>query len=299
MPPLVTRTLALAPILLLSGLIAIACSSAGPSGSPGIPTPQATPSGAVPSGGPPASGLTLRIAADGGFVPPGFLVTRLPQLSVYADGRAIEPGAVPAIYPGPASQPLVAHQLDAAALDRLRQAARSAGLAGLDRAWTAVDVADVETTVLTFVDGAGTHVHSFYALGFPPSGRASAEERAARQAASELVQVAGTIVSGTPGTSWTRAAYRIYTSPVDDPAPSLEPAPNVLDWPAGLPSLASLEPLPRGLAAFGCGVIDGDRLASFTALLVNATQITRYRDGGREWTLLVRPLLPDETRTCG
>ena len=72
---------------------------------------------------------------DGGLVPPGYLVTRVPSLSVYADGREIEPGAVPAIYPGPAVNPLVLHRLGRDGIDGIRAAARGAGLAGPDRSY--------------------------------------------------------------------------------------------------------------------------------------------------------------------
>jgi hypothetical protein len=252
----------------------------------------------APSVTPGGEGLVLRIAADGGFVPPGFLVTRLPRLSVYADGRAIETGAVPAIYPGPAVTPLIAHRLGPDDLTRLAAEAREAGLAGPDRAWSAVAVADVETTVLTVVDAAGIHRHSFYALGFEPAPNASQAERAARLAARSFIDETEAIVGATASGPFDVPAYRIYALPADRQPASIDPAPNVVDWPAGLPSLATLEPLIGSPLAADCGVIQGDDLPAFKGVLARATQITRYREAGADWTLLIRPLLPDEDRDC-
>jgi hypothetical protein len=247
---------------------------------------------------PGGEGLVLRIAADGGFVPPGFLVTRLPRLSVYADGRAIETGAVPAIYPGPAVTPLITHRLGSDDLARLGAAARKAGLAGPDRAWAAVGVADVETTVLTFVDAAGIHRHAFYALGFEPAPNASQAERAARLAAQDFIGAAEAIVGATASGPYGVPAYRIYALPADRQTASLDPAPNVIDWPTDLPSLAGLEPLKGGLLTARCGVIQDDDLPAFKGVLARATQITRYREAASDWTLLIRPLLPDDDRDC-
>ena len=49
-----------------------------------------------------ADGLVLRVEYTGGFVSPSATAARLPLVSVYADGRVIAEGPVPAIYPGPA-----------------------------------------------------------------------------------------------------------------------------------------------------------------------------------------------------
>lgn len=282
--------------LALVGLLLAACSSAVP-GASVSPSGSAGPGSPAPSGSLGPDGLVLRVAADGGFVPPGYLVTRLPAISVYADGRVIEPGAVPAIYPGPAVNPLVVHRLGTDGIEGIRAAARGAGLAGPDRTYTSAQVADVETTVITFWDGTGPHRLSIYALGFEPGPEASAEERAARTAAANLVRQVRAYVDATPGEAYSPTAYRVYATRATQP-PSGEPAPNVLDWPATLPALASLPAvkIPPGAA---CGVIEGATLAALKALLASATAITRYREAGAEWTLGIRPLLPDEARSCG
>ena len=151
--------------------------------------------------------------------------------------------------------------------------------------------------MFTYIDGAGTHILSIYALSFQPGPGASAEERAARQGATTLVRTVQEIVGGAAGGgTYAPEVYRIYAQRADVPAAG-EPRPNVLDWPAGLPALASL-PAANLPPDAGCGVISGPQLEVLTALLAKATHITRYRESGREWTLLIRPLLPAEPRAC-
>ena len=89
-------------------LLASACSGAGTgsstsatpgaSGSSGASGSTSAPSYRVDAG---ADRLTLRIAADGGFVAPGYILTRLPQFALYGDGRVIVGGPVIEIYPSP------------------------------------------------------------------------------------------------------------------------------------------------------------------------------------------------------
>ena len=259
-PPEIRRILP----ALLAAVLVTACSAAGQT--PSAPASSASPSASgSPSGSPQPSGsgadtLLLRISADGGFVAPGVIVTRVPQLSVYIDGRAMEPGVITAIYPGPAVNPLIVHKLDEAGIGGIRAAARAAGLAGPNRSYTSAPVADVETTVFTYVDADGTHVLSIYALGFKPGPNASPEETAARLAAGNLVTAVQQILAASSSAIYQPTAYRIYATRQD--APSTEvPAPNALDWPADLPALASLDQLTGPVQA-RCGVIDGARLAS-------------------------------------
>ncbi|MGN6524206.1 MAG: hypothetical protein ACTHMZ_13555, partial [Actinomycetes bacterium] len=64
----------------------------------------------------PADTLVLRVSSSGGMLAPGALIGQVPRLSVYADGRAITEGPVPAIYPGPAMPNLQQAQLSPAQL---------------------------------------------------------------------------------------------------------------------------------------------------------------------------------------
>src|SRR6185312_17432162 len=78
---------ALAALLLLG---ACAAQSPSPRGGGSSPYPYAPDQ------------LVLRVAYTGGFVTPQVVVSRLPLVSVYGDGRVLTEGPTPAIYPGPA-----------------------------------------------------------------------------------------------------------------------------------------------------------------------------------------------------
>src|SRR4051812_23759062 len=94
-------------------------------------TAAGAPSGS-PSAGPATPGtddaLVLRVASAGGFVSPDALLGRLPETSVYADGRVIFNGPVTLQYPGPALPNLLWGTLSPAALQQLLDKAVAAGV---------------------------------------------------------------------------------------------------------------------------------------------------------------------------
>src|SRR3954471_17026664 len=94
-----------------------ACAQQTAAGAPGAgPSPEGSPAPATPGAD---DALVLRVSSAGGFVPPSALVGRLPETSVYADGRVIFNGPVPAVYPGPALPNLQWATLSPAALQQL------------------------------------------------------------------------------------------------------------------------------------------------------------------------------------
>src|SRR4051812_32113999 len=117
----VTRTPAAAVLALV--LVLSACAQRSDAG--GAPAP-ASPGVDLPDDG---DALVLQVASTGGFVTPEMLAGRLPLLSVYADGRVLSEGPVPAIYPGPAWPNVQLQQIDPATLQALVQHAFAAGVA--------------------------------------------------------------------------------------------------------------------------------------------------------------------------
>src|SRR5918999_4386655 len=109
--------------------------------------------------------LVLRIDSGGGFVPPEFLLTDLPDLSLLGDGRLVVLGPQIEIYPGPALPNLQVRQLTRDGMQALLEAAREAGLFGPDAHYDNRCVADVPTTTFTLVAEGKTHMISAYALG--------------------------------------------------------------------------------------------------------------------------------------
>ena len=104
--PDMTRTRGLLTAAAIPVLMLGACAqpgSAGGAGAPASPAPAGsgpvTESASLPAGD---DTVVLRVEHRGGFVPPQWLASRLPMVSVYADGRVISDGPVPAIAPGPA-----------------------------------------------------------------------------------------------------------------------------------------------------------------------------------------------------
>src|SRR5207244_9333185 len=84
-----------------------------------------SPSGAIAH--PAGDALILRIATEGGFLPPGATFSQVPGLSVYGDGRIIEPGAVAAVFPGPVLPPLLVRRLSEAGIQAILREVTATG----------------------------------------------------------------------------------------------------------------------------------------------------------------------------
>ena len=162
----------LAPVILAILLAACSSGTGGtptPSGSAGsTPAPTATPgsSGAIgPSTDPTV--LILRAEQAGGFVAPGFLVTRTPQFSLYGDGTVIyqlpvDPNAPAA--PGPPA--LGRAQMNGEQMDALLTFALNAGrLADAKPLYVNPFVADAPSTVFTVATDLVTKTVEAQALG--------------------------------------------------------------------------------------------------------------------------------------
>ncbi len=247
--------------------------------------------------------LVLRVAYEGGFLAPDDHFRQTPLVSVYADGRVIQPGAQVAMYPGPLLPSLQVVRIGRASILRLLDAARQAGLATSDVSYPARGVADAPDTVITVVADGHTVTSHFGALDLEPAQQGSAAERAARQAASDFVAKASDprALLGpdavTDAGSYVPTAVRLLVRPggpqAQDPALARTPLP----WPLATP-LATfgtrLENYPDGER---CGVVEGADLALLWPVLQQATQLTGFASGGATYTVVPRPLLPDE-RGC-
>ena len=153
---------------LLAGVMVIVACTAG-SGSSTGPTPSASTPPAPSSSPSVSSELILRVANEGGFIAPGVLRAGLPTVSVYADGRIVSQGAVPAIYPGPLVPPLVYRSVGPDGARAILKAAEAAGLTGADALYPGGPVADAPQTVFTVVHDGGRTVSRFNALGIGAS----------------------------------------------------------------------------------------------------------------------------------
>jgi hypothetical protein len=262
--------------------------------------------GAAPSGSPSdkpvdRDQVVFRVSWDGGFVTPEMLLGRLPLIVVYADGRVVTQGPVPAIYPGPLMPNLQEHTLSQAALDRLIELARDKDLLKTIH-YDFPGIADAPDTVLEInLDGEPYRV-SAYALaeagvdtgdfGLDPS---AIEGRAALR---EFIDA----LTGIPAADFvdeehplTIEGIRIYAGKAvivpNSELPGEQPA---IDWP--LEDLATAgESVENSPIDVRCQVIEGDDLATVLPLLEASNSLQTFRSEGELYSFTVRPLLPGES----
>jgi hypothetical protein len=241
------------------------------------------------------------VETGGGFVAPAYALRQVPEFSLMADGRVFTQGPQIAIYPGPAVPNLLVRSLSPEGVRVLVEAARLAGLDGPDRSYDRQSVADAPTTTFTFVDGGGTHVISVYALdigGGTVAGPSGSDEAQARRQLSQLrtklLDLERWLPSGSvgPQSSYDYDEVRIY---LQEPAvrdPSLAQKP--IAWPLAQPLATFGEPLAEQ-PGLRCGTAGGVDLDTLRPLLAEANELTPWRSEGRTFSLIVRPLLPDES----
>ena len=256
--------------------------------------------------------LVLRVETTGGLLSPASALSRVPEFSLYGDGRVITEGAQIQIYPGPALPNLRVTPVSKEAVSAILRAAGSAGLLGPDRRYAMAPIADAPTTTFTVVAGGRRHVTSVYALGFDvPAGQVPADERRARVAlaafrgresqASELAEVSAKDAAGRGSIGRDQAfdptGLRVFVSRGGPPAqPGLER--RAVAWPLATPLADFGHPL-SDWPDLRCGTAAGSDLARLLADAQRADQLTPWRSGGATYTLTFRPLLPDESGCPG
>jgi len=248
--------------------------------------------------------VVVRIDTGGGFISPDVTLTQLPSFSLMGDGAAITPGAVPAIYPGPAMAPMFQQTYSGTAIEQILQLAKTDGLLGPSKDHTdlgSIGIADAPTTTIIVVADGQTHTFRFYALGElggtkpPQMSQAEFDARAGALDFSKKTADTGWLPTGSVGSSQTYepAAIRVYPKTYQADPNMTEPA---VDWPLS-PGLAQFgQPVSGGAGEpMRCGAVTGSDLATLLPLVQTANQLTPWTSGGKEYTLLFRPMLPDET----
>ena len=245
--------------------------------------------------------LVLGVEVEGGFAPIEFTMTRMPGFSLYGDGTAITPGARTEIDPQPALPPIVATPISEDGVQRILQEAVAAGLTkGADYTdLDGVEIADASTTVFT-LSAAGqtttTRVYALTELTERPS-LMSREEFEARQLLKDLQERLRSLRSWLPDGSagddrpYTLTAVRLFVRPYESD-PELKEQP--VEWPVPETRFATFgEPAGQG---WKCGTVSG---AALSVLLLpalrEANQLTLWVSGGERYSILFRPLLPDES----
>jgi hypothetical protein len=293
----------LAWCLAVVAMVVSACVGAPAGGSIVSPSP-------APSGGPAgAGGLIFRVAYVGGLIAPNASRTQLPLVSVYSDGRIITQGATPAIYPGPLLPTLVVRSVGSAGAAAILKAATDAGLARADATYPPAPPPDAPTTVITVIHDGQRTVSTFGLLG--PAAGPVVNGGMAGSAATEQIRAASAALidrlmsddsfGGQAGPDGTYApqGFRLFVIP-GSPAPA-DPqlARPPVAWPLATPLATFGRPDSLGGDGARTGDVTGADSATLGPILAAATQITPFSSGGKQWTIFIRPLLPDEVAAPG
>ncbi|MCX2726608.1 hypothetical protein OO015_03760 [Thermomicrobium sp. 4228-Ro] len=252
--------------------------------------------------------LVLRIETSGGLIPPFRLLNELPQFSVYGDGTIVTLGPQIMIYPPPVLPNLLQSRISEEGLQILLQEAAAAGLLAGDADFPLEGVADAPTTFFTVNAGSRKTRVTVYALGIeePDDPRLSPELREARRKLAEFATKAQDFLSWLPPetilereTPYPITRLQLILFPVDAPEappPAEEQLVTTRPWPLATP-LASLgAPAPWAGTNARCAVIaDRNELPVVLDALRTANLLTQWESDGERFSLVVRPLLPDET----
>ena len=304
------RLARLASVLVLPLLVACGpATSPGTSGTPGASAGTGSPgasAGSSPGASPSAvAQLLLRVTSEGGFIGPAANLNAVPQVSVYADGRIMSPGAVAAIYPSPLLPAVDVRDVGPAGATAIVAAIRAAGLDKPSTAEPSVP-GDFGTTIFTVtVDGVPVVSRLVLGSGLPGRPGVGSPDPAAAAAADLLARLQD------PNETWgaasvqtsvlTPTAYRVYVAPgapASDGTLSPEPA---VAWPLATPlgQLGTAANPDRGIAGLRQGAVFGADAATLGPVLAAANSQTPFISEGNLYTLYVRPLLPDEVPAPG
>ncbi|WP_327025292.1 hypothetical protein [Micromonospora sp. NBC_01739] len=249
-----------------------------------------------------ADAVVFRMDHVGGFTTPAMLATRLPAISVYGDGRVITQGPVNLVYPGPALPNLQVGTISTDELENLIKAAREAGVGKVSDLGSP-PVADVPATRFTIFDGTSTEQLEVQALdmgaepGADPGQGVTAEQQAARDKlrafAESLTTETGPLGKATTDTQ--AYAPTAVAAVAEDYVTNSEVGDQPeAAWPG--PALPGAE-LSKDLG-LSCVTATGDQAKQVLAAAASANTATPWVSEGKQWTVHLRPLLPDET-DCG
>lgn len=246
----------------------------------------------IPTG---ADEVVFRIDTRGGFTPVEYQLRLVPEVTVSGDGRVVVPGPETEQYPPYALPNLLTGTLAPGTIDRLARRAAELDLLSPHH-YGDPAVTDLPTTTVTIaVDG--VHTHEVYALDV--SGQEApgltAAERAARAALTTFVEEVRTAATEVATEPYVPTEVAVYVQPATagtDGDQGVEPG--RADWPGrDLAALGVGDPAAP-MPSVRCAVLTGAEADTALAAARDATSITRWSANGAEYTVVFRPLLPDE-----
>jgi hypothetical protein len=277
--------LAVGVIALMAAMTTTACAGSDPGGGTGDTSPvQYQPDDEV-----------LRVSYIGGFVAPNFLLTRLPIIAVYGDGRVLTPAAVDAKYPGPALLPVDLRRISVDNVRKLVSLATAAGVGSAGTDYGTPGVADVPNTRFTVLTAGGKKQTEVYALsatnGLTGGQRQARAKLLALQ--DKLLDLPKTLGSAavSAASPYVPTSLVVFAEAAPDDGTSV-PAPSELAWPG--PAL----PGPATGSGQHCMIVSGDAAKLVLPKAQQANTSTSWTYDGQTWRIAFRALLPAET-TCG
>ncbi|NUT22459.1 MAG: hypothetical protein HOV77_25080 [Hamadaea sp.] len=241
-----------------------------------------------------ADAAVVQVSYLGGFVSPDMLVTRLPLVSVYGDGRVVTEGPVIAIYPGPALPNVQVAQISVADVDKLVQLGVDAGV-GANVDYGRPGITDVPDTKFAVLTPSGIKTSQVYALGEADGHGLTDPQIAARAKLKaylgQLTDLPKTLGKDAVSESkpFEPKALAAVSRPWIADASGVGQQPEVA-WPG--PALPG-EPVRPGFD-LGCVTVTGDQLTATLAAARKANTATPWTSEGKRWSVAFRPLLPDE-----
>ena len=245
----------------------------------------------APARAPDPDAVVFQAATGGGFVPESIRLGEIPEVTVYGDGRAIVVGPTPAISPPPALPNLQVFRIDDAGIDRLLARAAAAGIARKRPPnYGTPGVTDNPSTTVTVRVRNQEHSVSAYALTFGDD-RLTDRQQSDRARLRRLIRYAGDehaqrryVVDDSQ--TYEPAAIDVHVSPIDT-----LPAPPGVPWPLGALVDGSN---PARDAVTSCVTITGDDVETVLGAALRANERTVWEAAGIAYSLVFRPLLPNE-----
>lgn len=247
----------------------------------------------IPTG---AGEVVFRVDTRGGFTSLDYQLGIVPQVTVYGDGRVIVLGPTTEQYPPHALPNLRTGTLDHAAVEHLARRATELGLLARHDYGRPTITDNPTTTVTINVDGA--HAHAAYALdnGAANAPGLSASEREARTSLTTFVHELSSAAQDAAGEPYEPAEVAVYVQPADmtHDGPPTAVDPGSRDWPLGDLTLLGVSDPPAPMPSRWCAVLTGADATTALGAAAGATAITRWSSNGSDFTIVWRPLLPDE-----
>ena len=243
--------------------------------------------------------VLVRVAYEGGFVALEWTYRSLPSFSLFGDGTLVLPGAQIELYPGPALPAISTRTMTEEGIQAtLKEVfALIQGVPDEMLDMGSVGMADVPTTVITVHAGDVDRTIKAYGLSelTERPERMSEEEFRARGQLQELVTKLGGLETWLPdGSLGTETIYegsgaRLFVGEYQKVDLPQDP----MRWPLGA-NLGRFGEMATGSDTYRCGVVEGADWATVRGAASQANELTPWTEAGTRFSILFRPLLPDE-----